>query len=348
MITVRLTRLVERHNAQHEDRGVIEVRDTTGPEAKTATTSQPAYRNARLLRRSKGLHKLMYNRLGLPLGTSEGLIRGMKYFWNRDDAQHRKRIARGLKIEDRDHILQSTGILRFDPEMLHGACDVVDACRAAFDTAQSTGVAEAAQASGRKGFLVSIVKNEQALHHKCIIDLALSRSVIDTASKYLGAVPVLSAMRLWWTPPNISTAGSQMYHCDREDRKQLKFLTYITDSTTETGPLTVLPADISETVKTRINYSYKRYRRTDAEILEAGGDEPVTLTGPSGTMYCVDTSRCLHFGARQNSAPRLLLMLQYTDSLAPNVTVPSWRPGAQHPSYELDELQRLVLGLARA
>ncbi len=345
MITVRLTRLFERQNAPHEDHGVTEVRDTTGPATVTVTAAPPVYRNARLLRRSKGLHKLLYNRLGLPLNASEGLIRGVKYLWNRDDARHRNRIARGLKLDDRDHILQHTGYLRFDPEQLHGACEVVDACRAEFDTAQTTGSLAAARASGRKDYLVSIVKNEEALHHKCIIDLALSRPVIDTASKYLGAVPVLSAMRLWWTPPNISTADSQMYHCDREDRKQLKFLTYITDSTMETGPLTILPAGISEAVKTRINYSYKRNRRADAEIREAGGDETVTLTGPSGTTYCVDTSRCLHFGARQNSAPRLLLVLQYTNSLAPNVTVPRWRPDAHHPSYELDELQRLVLGL---
>ena len=76
--------------------------------------------------------------------------------------------------------------------------------------------------------------------------------------------------------------------------------------------------------------------------------ECVSLTGQPGEGGCVDTCRCLHFGSRGNTKPRVMLMLRFNDHLAPNVDVPDWHLRAGELPEGLNELQKLVLGLRSA
>ncbi len=314
-----------------------------------ASQTQSPYRPIRQWRRSKRLHKLLYNHLGLPLHTSEAAIRTLKFALNPAQVRLRERLAVDLPATEQDAELEREGYLQLAPDQFSMLPQALASCSRAFEVSVRSGAVHDAQAEGPKEFLVSIIRDEEAYQHNGLMELAVSSPVLRLASKYLGSVPMLSGIRLWWSPPNTSEIDSQLYHCDREDQRQLKVLLNISDTTHKTGPFTLIPAGISERVKSEVGYSYKRYRLTDEEVWSTEDQtQAVPLTGPSGSAYCVDTSRCLHFGSRQNSEPRLLLMVQYTRYLAPNVTLPSWLPDRSAAPMELDELQRLALGLTAA
>lgn len=311
-----------------------------------ATSHAASYRPIRHLRRSKGVHKLLYNRLGLPLAASEAAIRSLKYMLNPGQVRLRERMARALPDETGLTDLERRGYVQLVASRLDMLPAMLASCEAAFDISVSNGAIERAQASGPKDFLVSVIRNKEAFRHEGLMQLALSRPLLHLVSRYLGSVPMLSSIRLWWTPPNATATDSQLFHCDREDRRQVKVLINVKETTSETGPFTLIPADASERVKGKLGYSYKDYRLTDEQIRANGADaQSVPLIGPRGSAYCVDTSRCLHYGSRHNSKQRLLLMIQFTRYLAPNVTVPLWLPGTDGRHTELDELQRLVLGV---
>ena len=317
--------------------------------ATQAVTDHASCRPIRQFRRTKGVHKLLYNHLGLPLGASEAAIRSLKFVWNPAQVRLRERLAASMERTEDDVTLEREGYLNLANQELDILPTVIESCSSAYDASVLHESIAEAQAAGPKEFLISIIRDEQAFEHAGLMELALSQPILRLASKYLGSVPMLSGLRLWFTPPNSTAVDSQLYHCDREDQRQLKVLVNITDNGHQSGPFTVLPAAASQRAKSAVGYSYKNYRLSDEQVWSVvDPDEAVSFVGPRGSAYFADTSRCLHYGSRQNTQPRLVLMVQYTRYLAPNVTLPLWRPGHDAAPLELDELQRLALGLTPA
>lgn len=308
------------------------------------THSSTSYRPARQIRRIKGLHRLMHHRLSIPLGLTEAVLRRLKHAWNPSQTRRRTALARELERLDRDTILGQYGYLRLEPYSLPGMREALELCRTQYEKARAAGSAEERQSASVKEFLVSVIKDDEVLDHPELFSFVISPDIVELAAKYFGAVPVLAGVRLWWTPPNDMATASQLFHCDREDQKQFKMLINVFETTPDAGPFTFIPADTSAKLKKKIKYSYKNYRLPDEDIAAAGGlDAAVPLIGPAGAAACVDTSRCLHYGSRGNSRDRLVLMIQYTDSLAPNVTVPAWHDRLSYMDVELTEAQQLAL-----
>ena len=76
----------------------------------------------------------------------------------------------------------------------------------------------------------------------------------------------------------------------------------------------ILGADSSRRLRARVIYRHN-HRVTDEEAVAALGslDDLHAITGPPGTICCVDTSRCFHYGSRI-AAPtgrRLVILMRY-------------------------------------
>ena len=313
------------------------------------TDNHHAYRPVRQLRRTKGIHKLLFNRMSFPLETAEAAIKRLKHLWNPAQMKLRRRMADRSAAGNDDTTLAEFGYLKLDTTYLHGLDTALEVSSQLLDDAIESGAANAAQAAARKEFLVSLIRDEQIVAHEALLRLAISQPLLELATRYFGSAPLLTGFRLWWTPPNSSVEQSQMFHCDREDQSQLKVLINVTDTTTETGPFTLIPAERSEKIKADISYCYKNNYVSDEAIAAAGEHEPpVALTGPRGTAYCVDTSKCLHFGSRGNTRPRVIIIMQYTQFTAPNVTVPTWHRELRKINVNLSDLQQLALGVAHS
>jgi len=156
-------------------------------------------------------------------------------------------------------------------------------------------------------------------------------------------VPLLAGASLLVSPPNQTVRSSQLFHIDDEETRQVKLFLNVTETGTEQGPFTFLPADVSSRIRAATGQD--RGRMSDARIESAGGeDHAQRLTGPPGRGLLIDTSRCLHFGSRANSRERLLLALQYFRFEAPAESKARFRTPPAFAN-ELDPLERLVLGL---
>lgn len=179
---------------------------------------------------------------------------------------------------------------------------------------------------------------------------ALSDEILDAVSAYLGLVPVLYDFDIWYTVPwDDAPKGSQEWHLDHDDLTQMKVWVYCGDTGPETGPMTVLDAQRSAELATEIDYDMgEAYRIPDEDLAayDASG-EIEQLTGATGTVYFVDTSRCFHMGGRlaPGAAPRRTCHFQFVTPYSFNFGDHRDEAQFRHLADGADsERARLVLG----
>jgi hypothetical protein len=204
--------------------------------------------------------------------------------------------------------------------------------------------------AGHKPFLVSLLKSGDVSLDSPYMRLALRPEIVGSVAEYLGVLPILEYVNVLCSnhvaaPP----AKSQLLHCDSDDTTQLKIFVLCSDVDHESGPLTVLSADSSERLRNAVGYRHNR-RVTDETLYKVLGGEPDLheMVGPPGTLCCVDTSRCFHYGSRiQNPrGRRIVVMLQYVTPWA-FILPPRFSDAARFrrlASDTSDPLARAVLG----
>lgn len=287
----------------------------------------------------------MRHRLAVPRSVVNPVIRSLKFLAN-PMQKTRRRLPESLlnKASENDRALMKNGYVLFGrgafPELQHALeSHGPDVERAVGEAAD-----KALQASANKQMLTTVISNNGFFDYPEFMRFAVSRPLVDLAARYFGRIPVLTAVSLWWSPPNESMQQSQLFHCDGEDARQLKFFFNVSDVTVEQGPFTLLPGEVSDRIRAAKGIVARKV--SDEEITEFGAlDERLTLTGKAGEGACVDTCRCLHYGSRGNSKSRVVLMLRFNDHLAPNVDIPDWHLRAGEFPGELDTVQKLALGI---
>ncbi len=162
----------------------------------------------------------------------------------------------------------------------------------------------------KKDFLINLMRAEDLLANPNILKLVLHDEIISGVSRYLGQVPRLFNLYMWWSPPNQSLKGSQLYHYDHRDTRQIKVFINLNDISEASGPLHFVRASDCLKVDAGVGYSQDRY--TDEEVYSCVAETNVVqAVGPAGTAYAVDTARCLHYGSRGNTLDRLVFMVSF-------------------------------------
>lgn len=301
---------------------------------------------ARLFRRAARYHRILRHRLAVPRSVANPIMRGLKHIYNPSETAERTDMARGMGTPDAaGQALARDGYVTFArdafPDLQRALAKHSDRLKAVISDAEQRSL----NASANKSFLITVLRDEAFFEFPEILQFAISRPVLELTARYFGRAPLLTAVSLWWNPPNTTQHQSQLFHCDGEDARQLKFLFNVTDVTPESGPFTLIPAGMSEHIRTTRNVVAGN--KVDDQVIEAAGGmaDCVTVTGEAGEGACVDACRLLHYGSRGNTATRVMLMLRYNDHLAPNVDVPDWHLRAGELTGQFDDLQRLALGL---
>jgi hypothetical protein len=197
-----------------------------------------------------------------------------------------------------------------------------------------------------KGQLVVLSQPDRYEDAPALFDLALSDEVLQIASDYLGEVPVLMRIKLWWTPVNTKMSGSQFYHRDGLDwyRRQAKFLVVMNDVGPDCGPFTFLPADISQRIGASLGRGVDQERVTDEQIFShAKESDQISLMGPAGTGGVVDSSRCFHYGARARGGERLMIVFNFMPSIEVQKPRPLRRTEAFRKRFGDDPIRKLVV-----
>jgi hypothetical protein len=210
---------------------------------------------------------------------------------------------------------------------------------------------EKLKARANKRFMMKLLDQKLVTLDSPFMRLALHPDVVAAATRYLGVVPILQFVSVYYSSEtNEDLSKSQLYHCDSDDTEQVKVWVLCNEVTPETGPLTLLPAAQSDLVRKNVGYTYDMLL-SDEQVSGILGAQatPQQFLGPTGTVGFFDTSRCLHFGSRflDPTKTRLIVMLQYITPLSFILPTEYW----EHARYRafgttpgLSDISRMILG----
>ncbi len=181
--------------------------------------------------------------------------------------------------------------------------------------------------------------------------LALNPAIVKMVGDYLGMLPVIENILVWYSP-NLENFGrsSQFYHFDAQDVRTLQMLLMVEDVDADSGPFVLLEATESEKLARSINYKKGgETKRIDDELVSqyCSADKIHKVVGPAGSLWIADSDRCFHYGSRMATKPRFMLVFQYFTPYAFSVPFKWWKglPYAQIPNLKkYNDWQRLVLG----
>lgn len=297
--------------------------------------------------RARRLYRILYKRLFLPRQLVHKGLSAAKRITVRDQISTRAAAAAALPPApaSEPRLDPHTGFHLFEPGTFPGAVDAARKCQGLYEDFRQNGqAAEFLQRNPSKRFLLSVLSGDEFHRHPDLIRFMVSEPVVRLAARYLGTVPVLEGAALWWTPPNDSMTSSQMVHIDELAPKQVKILLNCTATGEDSGPLHLLPADVSDDLRRR--GGHRRGRLDDRWLEEPAQNGHLhKAVGEPGSGVVFDSSRCLHFGSRGNLADRLVLAFHFLPLDAPTETRYHISPcTALGADPALSRLQKLALG----
>jgi hypothetical protein len=143
-------------------------------------------------------------------------------------------------------------------------------------------------------------------------------SFAAVAQQYLGARPVVDVLTMWWLTgfsDRPDSKAAQYFHFDMDRPKWLKFFIHLTDVTPVSGPHTFV-AGSHRTGAIPDHLLEKGYARlTDEQVGEVfAKDDIKEFSAPRGCIVAEDT-RGLHKGRHIEQGDRLMLQIQFSNSL---------------------------------
>jgi hypothetical protein len=265
----------------------------------------------------------------------------------------RFRLAEELRGPTKAVMRREQGYAVVPPGTLPGVDAVVDAANELIDSIGHEDLMSGKRASTKGGFVArKLLSPETLTLDSPYLRLALDEALVAPVAEYLGLVPLLHQVDVWYSAHASSQPkASQKWHMDHDDTTQVRVWIHCNDVGPESGPLTVVDATTSARVAEQLGYSIGGSYRIPAErIAELVPQEQVsTLSGPRGTTVLLDACRCFHYGSRvgEGAPPRRMVLIDY-------MTPYSFNYGdhcAEAPYRHLagagaSELQTLVLGAA--
>ncbi len=143
------------------------------------------------------------------------------------------------------------------------------------------------------------------------VQFPLRKEVAASISNYLGCVPVITKIDLWYSRYSKEMSTSQFFHCDYESGRQIKTFIFAKDVEMADGPFTAIGAKRSDDVRKALKYRYGDKIPDEAVNPIVPPEEHVVVTGHKGTMLFGDTSRCFHYGSRVEDPERWRLAVLY-------------------------------------
>jgi hypothetical protein len=224
----------------------------------------------------------------------------------------RRTAAREIAADASFRIDRDRGYAVFPPEIFPEARDIVAATT---DLGRNVDLTRPGLSKkARSGFMVPLLDTATVTLDSPMLRLALRPDIIAAVSSYLGMVPVIAYLQVYYSEANSDEArSSQLFHCDADATSQVKIFVLCSEVTRSNGPLTLLDAKTSRGVRSRLGYHFggKIKDKRLAGIVDESDHHPIV--GAPGTVCFVDTTQCFHFGSRVESgtAPRLVTMIQY-------------------------------------
>ena len=259
----------------------------------------------------------------------------------------RRAAARSIARNPSFTIDRNRGFAVFPPERFPEAVEIASIVRNLGRSVDLTRPGLSKKA--RSGFMVPLLETDTLDLASPFLRLALRSDVIAAVAAYLGIVPVLAHLQVYYSEAGAEEArSSQLFHCDADATEQVKIFVLCSEVTLANGPLTLLDARTSRAVRQQLGYHFggKIKDKRLSSLIKPADHHPII--GAPGTVCFADTTQCFHYGSRvdRGCEPRLVTMVQY---LKPSsfMLPRDHRAGSpfRHLARpELPRVQQLVLG----
>ncbi|MEO1589945.1 MAG: hypothetical protein AAFU71_01500 [Cyanobacteria bacterium J06632_22] len=139
-------------------------------------------------------------------------------------------------------------------------------------------------------------------------------TILEIAENYLQVPPVFVGSELWWsfaasTDPLTQCKAAQVFHCDIDDYRAIRFFFYLTDVDAHSGPHMYIQG--SHRQKSWL-HQLAGGRATEASLKVFYGDTAITtIHGPAGIGFAED-SFGYHMGQPPQTTDRLMLVMLFT------------------------------------
>jgi hypothetical protein len=175
----------------------------------------------------------------------------------------------------------------------------------------------------QKNYLKSVDFSLSGPSAKIFHDFFTNSNLIDIISNYLNEKPLLTELKLLYSPPTSDEiySGSQLLHSDFDDNKVVKVFVFINDVDLDSGPLELINKYYSNKIiklsKYRWGQMNRKYKSHDDNLLDlivkSDSDKILTsIVGSSGTIVLADTVSCLHRGSRNPIKARKILYATFS------------------------------------
>lgn len=228
----------------------------------------------------------------------------------------RQTAARAMASEARFTIDRERGFVMFPPGAFPEAVEIAEVTRALGQNVDLSRPGLSKKA--RSGFMVPMLDPASLDLTSPLLRLAIRPDVIAAVSAYLGIVPVIAHLNVYYSEANSDEArSSQLFHCDADATTQMKIFVLCSEVTRAHGPLTLVEAGKSRALREQLGYHFGGKVKDKSLSKKVKPEDLHPVLGPPGTTCFVDTTQCFHFGSRveAGAGPRLVTMIQY---LAPS------------------------------
>jgi hypothetical protein len=284
--------------------------------------------------------------VGIPYRALNSIADVVDVTRNMLDLSRRRRLAQELVVNSKwaGFVPKNKGFALFGSDMLPHTQEVLAAVRNIIADRRVTGW----KARVNNPFY-QLERPEDFRDYPALMDFALSDPMLEIVCGYYGIVPQLKEVGIWLTPPQTQQFSSQLYHLDKPESRLLKLFMNVDPNVEEVGPLTLLPADVSNAVRSNTSYEAIYFRGdgrlTDEQVFShCSPEDQVSLVGDAGTGGFADTSNCFHYGSRCRSGERKMFTISFM--------LPHKAREVRTPIFDLvpepqSEVRRLVLAGAK-
>jgi len=160
------------------------------------------------------------------------------------------------------------------------------------------------------------IRESDSLKNPAIQTLIADPALIAIVETYLGIMPIIGGINVWWSARYGNAPGSdaaQLFHFDFDAPPAwLKLFVYLTDVEADTGPHVYVRGSHKNGLAAAKAFRARGYERIDDEEIIAafGKDALVEIVGKRGTVFVADT-RGFHKGKFPTAGDRLLTQLIY-------------------------------------
>ena len=283
---------------------------------------------------------------GIPYAALNSIANAVDAARYAPELARRRKVARELLAGSqwKGFVPQDTGFALVGPDTLPHTSEMLEAVRAIFEDRRTTG-----WRARKNNPFYQLERAEDFRNYPAIMKFVLSDAMLHIASDYYGMVPQLKEVGIWLTPPQDHEFSSQLYHLDKPESRLLKLFINVDINDNNSGPLTLLPANVSNVVRSKTGYESVYFRGdgrlTDSAVFShCSPSDQVALGGSAGCGGFADTSNCFHYGSRTKSGERKMFTVAF---MLPHKARESRTPLFDLVAEPQDDVRRLVLSGAQ-